>query len=347
MSKKYGKWNVGETLTEGGQGQIFPAWQDGEEQADKYILKKLKNKKRIGRFINEIRAGLELDHPYILKIVDSDFEHNPPYLVTEYLPQGNLADSQIHTLPVLKRLHVFRQICEAVAYAHKQNVIHRDIKPENILIKDQEFTPIVSDFGICFFLEDGERFTVTDEVVGPRFYIAPELEDGRTELITPASDVYSLGKLLYWLLSNKIFSREKHREDAYNLAKDQIAPDFYIINELLDRMIVSDPQKRFQNASEIITNLDNAIERIRLRAHLIDIDVPQACLYCGTGFYHPVVNDEVLKEAYSRTNVKDFGFTLVDSSMWLILVCDHCGNVQLFRPDYAENKNVWKEGKQE
>ncbi|MFI5322988.1 MAG: protein kinase [Thermodesulfobacteriota bacterium] len=113
---------------------------------------------------------------------------------------------------------MFQQICEGVAYAHTKGVIHRDLKPDNIFLRTRKGPVVVGDFGICYLEQDGKRITLTDEAVGPRNFIAPELEDGRLELISTKCDVYSLGKILYWLLSGgKIFSREKHREPQFDL----------------------------------------------------------------------------------------------------------------------------------
>ena len=75
--------------------------------------------------------------------------------------------------------------------------------------------------GICFIADDGTRITLTDEAVGARRYTAPELEDGRAEDVTAAADVYSLGKVLYWLMAGRVFDREKHRDPRFDLTKDQ------------------------------------------------------------------------------------------------------------------------------
>jgi serine/threonine protein kinase len=93
----------------------------------------------------------------------------------------------------------------------------------------------VGDFGLCFFEETGERFTLLEEAVGPRWYMAPELESGRVGTVLPASDVYSLGKLLYWMLATRIFARERHRELEYDLSRDPSDFGMRLVYELLDR----------------------------------------------------------------------------------------------------------------
>jgi len=115
-------------------------------------------------------------------------------------------------------LELFQSVCSATAHAHANGVIHRDIKPANVFLRNKTGPAVLGDFGLAFIEDQSPRITETDEVVGPRTFIAPELEDGRLEDVTSKCDIYSLGKLLYWLLSNgRVFSREKHRDEQWDL----------------------------------------------------------------------------------------------------------------------------------
>lgn len=108
----------------------------------------------------------------------------------------------------------FKLICAGVEHLHKAGIVHRDLKPENILMFSG--TPKISDFGICLVANEN-RLTSTSEAVGPRFYMAPELEDGKNLDVSPSADVYSLGKILYFIFSKgKIFSREKYNQPKFN-----------------------------------------------------------------------------------------------------------------------------------
>jgi len=170
---------------------------------------------------------------------------------------GTLEDEiREKAISIEDRLRLFDQICYGVSYLHKSSIIHRDLKPDNILMLSG--TPKVSDLGLCLLVGE-ERTTPSSEAVGPRFYMAPELEDGRFLDVGFEADVYSLGKLLYCLLSNgKIFSREKHRNRERFLPRlfnDERLRLFY---SLFDKTIVDEPSKRYPNAGE----LQNAFQKV-------------------------------------------------------------------------------------
>ena len=211
--KGYGKWEILKSLPEGGQAHTFLVRNIGEEiDKQPYVLKRLKNLGRIERFKREIEIGLKLSHHNLVKIVDFDLKAEKPYFVTEYCEGGDLEKRGVgQGLDPLSALRMMTPICHGIAHAHSKGVIHRDINPKNIFLKGPDGIPIVGDFGICHVDEQGRRLTLMEEAVGPRLYISPELEDGRADQVSPRSDVYSLGKLLYWLITGAIFAREKRR----------------------------------------------------------------------------------------------------------------------------------------
>lgn len=343
MAKKYGKWNVVKSLQEGGQAHTFIVHEDGESPKHKYVLKRLKNQKRLKRFSKEISAGLSLEHPNIVRIVDFEIDSDPAYLVMEYCAGGALTVHAIDRLSFGRRIEMFAQICDAVGYAHKKGIIHRDLKPDNILLRDDGLTPVVADFGICFVADDGERMTMTDEAVGPVYFMAPELEDGRSDSVVAQSDVYSLGKLLYWLLSGRTFSREKHREDAHDLTKAFAGYEYHFINELLDEMIVPKRNDRFPNGTVVAEKVRIMSERIKKDAHVVDRRVPQPCTFCGIGIYKIVVDYDYEAGKKDDARLNNFGIRPAGAPVVLAMVCDHCGNTQLFRPDMSKNPKVWRE----
>ena len=215
--------------------------------AEPFVLKRLKNPNRLSRFSREVSAISGLTHPNIVTLIDHNLETDHPYLVTEYCRGGSLDNAQPYwqESPV-KALKVFGQVCSAVAHAHQHNVIHRDIKPANVFLRSPTGPAVLGDFGLCLLEEEIDRFTQTTEAVGPRLFMAPELEDGRLEGVPKESDVYSLGKLLYWLMSKgRMFSREKHRELSWDLKGHNLDSitgwndmSMEHVNRLLDLMVV-------------------------------------------------------------------------------------------------------------
>lgn len=333
MAKVYGeRWEIVESLDEGGQAHTFIVKDTSKEKEEKYVLKRLKNVSRLDRFKDEVRAVDELNHPNIIELVDYNLDVEKPYLVTEYYKNGNLTNLNSNLTDV-ELLEIFAQIVNGVSAVHELGFVHRDLKPENILIGNNN-SVYIADFGLVY-IEDNQRKTLVDEAVGPMYFMAPELEDGRAESISPASDVYSLGKLLYWLLSNKnIFSREKYRQDTYNLVKVHNNPKYEHINKVLDNMITDELSERRKNATALKDDITQLIKLIEGNYNVVSNDLQQPCMYCGLGDYKLIIRGNDME-------LRNFGFRNVSGNEWRILACDKCGHIQLFRVDYAENKEWW------
>lgn len=347
-------------LGEGGQAHTFIVKRaDGTDSAD-YVLKRLKNPKRTDRFDREIEACRQLKHPNILRIIDTDTDSKGrPFLVTEYCPRGSLAGSPpLVGTPVLQILEIFRQICAAVAYAHDHDpsIVHRDVKPDNILLREDE-TVVLGDFGICFIDDDGTRITMPDEVAGSRFYCAPELRDGRLKGGVPVTtaDVYSLGKVLYWMLSGgRIFDREDHHIEEYRLGQhDSGNSAWELINELLDSTIVQDWTKRILDGVVLLQKVDGLISIVRAGGHAITLSVPHRCLFCAQGGYKahldgtvPLPRDTLGQgqEIEKRNRrAREAGFNISGDAACIILVCQSCGHVLMFRPDFTPSAvETWR-----
>jgi serine/threonine protein kinase len=303
------------------------------------VLKRLRNAAnldRVARFQREIEVGQRLKHPYVVEVIEYDLSASKPYFVIEYYRHGSLATLDMKLWPLVRKLHLFQRICMGVAHAHSEGVIHRHLKPENILLRDLD-TPVVADFGLCLIDDDATRLTWTMEAVGSRWYIAPELEDGFAKEVSPVVDVYSLGKILYWIISGgKIFAREKHREQEHDLTRSESKPSMYIVYELVDETLT---RRSFKNASELAGAVETTIKRITVGANAIGWDIPQTCTYCGVGMYRRAFENLTEKNASAFY----YGLKLENSHdrKWLILECDKCGNTQLFRSAEREKPFAW------
>ncbi len=337
MGTVYGdRWEVEQSLSEGGQAHTFLVQDHEESGEERYVLKRLKrtDPQGIGRFRNEVEAIENLNHPNVVELIDHDLGAEKPYLVMEHCAGGTLADSTpFWRGSPTQTLHLFEDVLAGVAHAHRQDVVHRDIKPGNIFLRSDDGPAVVGDFGLCL-LEQASRKTQTGEAVGAFRYMAPEFEDGRLDNPSPKADVYSLGKLLYWMFRGEVFSREKHREHQWDLRKHNLDtptgwehPHLEHINMLLDLMIQEDPDDR-RSLANIRALVSKKKPLLANQKHPLREDMQQLCDFCGQGYY--------VTKAQDPNSVRQFGFDPVSESNWRIVACNVCGHVQAFRLDHTE-----------
>jgi serine/threonine protein kinase len=206
IGRRVGVYLILEQIGEGGMGEVYRAVRaDGQydkEVAIKFVRAGLDSSAVLERFRNERQVLASLDHPNIARLFDGGTtEEGIPYLVMELI-EGTPIDQycNAHNLTIPERLRLFLQVCSAIQYAHQHLVIHRDIKPGNILVT-KDGVPKLLDFGIAKLLDPAATSKAT--LVNPMTpeYASPEQVRG--EAITTATDVYSLGVVLYQLLTGR------------------------------------------------------------------------------------------------------------------------------------------------
>jgi len=199
-------------LGEGGMGMVYLAEQEQlirRRVALKIIKPGMDSKKVLARFEAERQALALLDHPNIAQVYDAGTaESGRPYFVMEYVKGTPITEfCDRHTLNIEERLRLFQQVCQAVHHAHQKGIIHRDIKPSNILISSEndKAIPKIIDFGVAKALIQPltERTLITEDsqLLGTPEYMSPEQIESANEDIDTRSDIYSLGVLLYELLT--------------------------------------------------------------------------------------------------------------------------------------------------
>ncbi|MEO5717452.1 MAG: serine/threonine-protein kinase [Chthoniobacterales bacterium] len=209
VGRHFGAYQIVREIGRGGLGTVYLAERADEEYrkevAIKVVRRGLDTEDILQRFRHERQILAQLDHPNIARLIDGGTtEDGQPYFVMDYVPGATLLEfCAAENLDTDARLRLFRKVCEAVSYAHRNLVIHRDLKPSNILVT-KEGTPVLLDFGIAKLLtSDEDAFTQTIpalRVMTP-VYASPEQVKG--DRITTSSDVYSLGVLLYELLTGR------------------------------------------------------------------------------------------------------------------------------------------------
>jgi WD40 repeat protein/predicted Ser/Thr protein kinase len=157
----------------------------------------------LARFRREARVLASLRHPNVVQVYDAGEHDGCPYLVLELVDGGTLAQHAGEALLAPSQVAVLVEtLARAMHAAHTQGIVHRDLKPSNVLLA-QDGTPKVTDFGLAKRVEAGRRLTQDYALLGTPSYMAPEQVEGKTDRITPTTDVYGLGAILYTLLTGR------------------------------------------------------------------------------------------------------------------------------------------------
>jgi serine/threonine protein kinase len=250
-----GRWQITGSLGEGGQAHTFRV-RDVRDGSEAWVLKRLKNLTRLGRFEREISALARLSSQHIPQIVDYSLD-DPPFLVTPYVGT-DLTKASGPRPSLTELLHWYRQIVVAAHDAHTAGLVHRDVKPDNVVVS-AEGTVYLVDFGICSDERGKVVLTTTTEGFGNRAFAAPECEPGSGASATPKSDVYSLGKLLYWMTSGHRFMvREQFDPHSLDIA-DKCARHY--VARLIRETVKADPHVRW-TTSDLLDGIDWVLAKL-------------------------------------------------------------------------------------
>lgn len=252
------RFELGNLLGQGGMATVYLGRDTRSDQT--VAIKHLKQEiiaadpDIVGRFAREGEALRRLNHPNIVSVLATVNEDNNHYVVMEYVGGGDLRSYldrfryKGESIPVARILEIALDLTDALARAHRLNIVHRDIKPANVLLAEDD-TPRLTDFGVAHF-GDATRVTQTGQIIGTLAYLSPEGCSGG-DLDTRA-DIWAFGVMLYEMLALKRpFDEENNVSTMYAiLVKDhtpvmEIRPDVpAALSDLIDQMLIKDPNQR-------------------------------------------------------------------------------------------------------
>ena len=271
-----GRFRIVRQIGEGGMGVVFEAERADREFSQRAALKIIRrgfdSGFNIERFRRERQILADLNHPNIARLIDGGAtEDGLPYLVMEYV-DGEIADAycRSHGVPLEARLRLFQQACAAVDYAHRHNIIHRDIKPANILVTSEGNVKLL-DFGIAKTFGN-EAAATTRSLATPR-YASPE--QIKSQPVTPATDIYSLGVVLYEIVTDRnpyASAGSTPHEISRAICEQAPAPPSSIaaVPAGLDRIVLNamhkDPALRYSSARELAEDVGRLLAGVPVTA---------------------------------------------------------------------------------
>jgi serine/threonine protein kinase len=268
---RIGKYTIEKKLGQGGMGIVYKCM-DTEQQrlaAVKVLPQQLAaDPAFLQRFRREVTTLQRLDNPNIVKIYDQGEYDGAYYYAMEYVDGVSLESmlDERERMAPLRALSIIKACAEALKHSHAQGIIHRDIKPANIMFTAQEEVKLM-DFGIAKVL-DATRMTATQGVLGTVEYMSPEQSQGRH--VDARSDMYSLGVVLYQCLTARLpITGTTPTEIIMKLRTQQVDPPSAWVpslprsmDELVARMLVKDPARRIESATELLREVERVEKQI-------------------------------------------------------------------------------------
>jgi predicted Ser/Thr protein kinase len=263
-----GRYRLEARIGTGGMSSVYRAI---DETLERPVAIKLMNREiatdsdQLERFRREARAVAQLSHPHIVGVIDYGEDQGRPYIVLEYV-EGETLKERIRRngeLDVSEAVAYAIEIARALGCAHARHIVHRDVKPQNVLI-DEEGSAKVTDFGIARSLDD-DGLTADGRVLGTTDYVSPEQALGHA--VTGQSDLYSLGIVLYEMLTGRVpFRGENQVAVAMKHVREEL-PDVQALRPevsaslaaVIDRATAKDLHERYRSDEELIADLEDVL----------------------------------------------------------------------------------------
>jgi len=313
MPEKIGRYEVQGELGRGSMGVVYHAYDPLEdiEVAVKVAKRDVLNDIDQGStfrklFYNEARLAGKLKHPNILGVYDATLEEDISFIVMELVHGGQTLEPKCNIkslLPIDKVIEIVFKAAKALDYAHRQGVVHRDIKPSNILV-DKDMNVKIGDFSISYITRSDVTETQITGLIGSPLYMSPE--QLCEESVTGQTDIFSLGLVMYELLTGKHpFTANKFSlimnkilNDPHQPIKDHRSDIPDVLVRIIDKALQKDPAKRYKSAIDFAADLSIASDQI---------------------LEHPIKQETTEEEQFSLVQSLDFFVNFPDNEIWEIL----------------------------
>ena len=269
--RQFGDYDLLAEVARGGMGVVYKARQRklNRTVALKMILSgQLASEQEVRRFHVEAEAAAILDHPAIVPIYEVGESNGQHFFSMGFVDGQSLAD-KVAEGPLAPReaAQLTKKVVEAIAYAHSRGVIHRDLKPANVLL-DGHGEPRVTDFGVAKNSVADSSLTASGQILGTPAYMPPEQAAGQHDRVNESADVYSLGAMLYTLVTGRPpFQADNHFDTLVQVLEKEVAPPS-LLNPKVDRDLETiclkcldkDPHRRYASAQALADDLGRYIE---------------------------------------------------------------------------------------
>lgn len=313
----FGDFELIEEIGRGGMGVVYRARQQslGREVALKLILlDHLASETDRARFYAEARAAAKLEHPHIVPVYDLGEVQGRPYISMKLI-EGSTLSSQLQNghMDGKSAAKLLIPLCQAVQYAHENSVLHRDVKPSNIMI-NHEGQAFLTDFGLAKDLRETPTLTRTGAVVGTPAYMPPEQASGQKPTLDPTSDVYSLGAVLYHMITGQPPFVGRTGLETVLMVMEQDPPSPRSLTRGLDRdleMIIlrclqKPPDLRYASASALEQDLNAYLNNEEIAAR--------------SGRFSQIIS-QVFRETHHFGILENWGLLWMWHSVVLLIVC--------------------------
>ena len=267
-----GSFLVSKKLGEGGMGAVYLARDEknARDVAIKFLRQDAGDRDAVERFKREGKKFGRLRHANLVQVYALGREQGRLYIASEFVAGKNLYQllGEDGAFPVEWALKVIRQASAGLVEAHKSLVVHRDLKPENIMIRDADKAVKVLDFGIAKDLDASVALTRHGTYIGTPAYSAPEQVKG--EEIDHRADIFSLGVILYELLTGRVAFQGRHTVEVLKATLTAAPVPVTKLNDsvtnpvakLIDRMIQKSPKRRPESLEDVITEVDRILDAL-------------------------------------------------------------------------------------